>query len=72
LARWHKARHKILSGKNLPTNGLFAPVAGSLGVTRYYATATLLTNGEVLILGGSLSDGKAKMAADLSAWIYQP
>jgi hypothetical protein len=55
-----------------PRAGLFAPIAGSLGATRYYATATLLDNGSVLILGGYLSDEKPGMAADLSAWLYQP
>ncbi len=55
-----------------PTTGIFAPVAGSLGTTRYYATATLLENGEVLILGGYLSDERPGMAADLSAWLYKP
>lgn len=55
-----------------PATGIFAPVAGSLSVTRYYATATLLLNGEVLILGGYLGDGQGKMAADLSAWLYKP
>jgi len=55
-----------------PTTGIFAPVAGSIGTTRYYATATLLANGDVLILGGYLSDEKPGMAADLSTWLYKP
>lgn len=55
-----------------PATNLFAPVAGSLGATRYYATATLLLNGDVLILGGYLSGHAPGMAADLSAWLYQP
>lgn len=55
-----------------PATSIFAPVAGSLGVTRYYATATLLENGEVLILGGYLSGSRFGMAADLSAWLYKP
>ncbi len=55
-----------------PVTGIFTPVAGSIGTTRYYATATLLANGDVLILGGYLSDDKPGMAADLSAWLYKP
>lgn len=55
-----------------PTTGIFAPVAGSIGTTRYYATATLLTGGDVLILGGYLGDERPGMAADLSAWLYKP
>lgn len=55
-----------------PGTGVFAPVAGSLGTTRYYATATLLENGDVLILGGYLSDERSGMEADLSAWLYRP
>ncbi|HYE75384.1 MAG TPA: kelch repeat-containing protein, partial [Blastocatellia bacterium] len=55
-----------------PATGIFAPVAGSIGATRYYATATLLKNGEVLILGGYVSGSQSQMAADLSAWLYKP
>lgn len=51
-----------------PTTSIFAPVTGSLGATRYYATATLLQSEDVLILGGYLSDERPGMAADLSAW----
>ena len=55
-----------------PATNIFAPVAGSIGTTRYYATATLLENGDVLSLGAYLSDERPGMAADLSAWLYKP
>jgi anti-sigma factor RsiW len=51
-----------------PVTTRFSTVAGAIGVPRYYATATLLDNGEVLITGG-YSDG---MLANASAWIYRP
>lgn len=54
-----------------PTTGLFGAVKGGMGTTRYYATATLLTTGEALIVGGYSSE-TGNMPANASAWIYQP
>jgi hypothetical protein len=54
-----------------PTTGLFGAVKGGMGTTRYYATATLLTHGEVLIVGGYSAESR-NMPANASAWIYQP
>jgi hypothetical protein len=54
-----------------PKTGLFAAVKGGMGTTRYYATATLLTSGEVLIVGGYSAESN-NMTANASAWIYQP
>jgi hypothetical protein len=51
-----------------PATARFSTVAGAIGVPRYYATATLLDNGEVLITGG-YSEG---LLANASAWIYRP
>ena len=51
-----------------PATARFGAVAGAIGVPRYYATATLLDNGEVLVTGG-YSDG---MLANASAWLYRP
>jgi hypothetical protein len=54
-----------------PATGLFGAVKGGMGTTRYYATATLLANGEVLILGGYSSESTGNMPSNASAWIYQ-
>jgi hypothetical protein len=51
-----------------PVTARFSTVTGAIGVPRYYATATLLDLGEVLITGG-YSDG---LLANASAWIYRP
>ncbi len=51
-----------------PVEEAFRVVGGSLGGARYYATATRLKNGRVLILGGyGYGD---KPTAD--AWLFQP
>src|SRR5262249_16359967 len=55
-----------------PATGLFGAVKGGMGTTRYYATATLLPSGEVLILGGYSAESSGAMPANASAWIYQP
>ena len=54
-----------------PATGIFSAVSGGVGAARQYATATLLPNGEVLILGGYLY-GLPNLTADLSAWLYRP
>lgn len=54
-----------------PATGLFGAVKGGMGTTRYYATATLLPNGEALIVGGYSAE-TGNMPANASAWIYQP
>ena len=55
-----------------PATGLFGAVKGGMGTTRYYATATLLPTGEVLIVGGYSGESSGNMPANTSAWIYQP
>ena len=65
----------IAGGAELPE--LFAPasnsfrvVAGSVGEGRYFSTVTLLSDGEVLIVGGYGEDPGA--GAVSSAWLYKP
>jgi hypothetical protein len=55
-----------------PAKGTFSAVSGGVGAARYYATATLLPNGEVLIVGGYLNHLAPGLAADVSAWLYRP
>ncbi len=55
-----------------PKTGLFSAVKGGTATTRYYATATRLMNGDVLIVGGYSSESSGKMPANASAWLYQP
>jgi hypothetical protein len=55
-----------------PQSGLFGAVKGGMGTTRYYATATLLISGEVLIVGGYSAESSGTMPSNASAWIYQP
>lgn len=55
-----------------PATGLFAAVKGGLATTKYYATATLLASGEVLIAGGYSFESSADMPADAGAWLYKP
>jgi hypothetical protein len=54
-----------------PATGLFGAVKGGMGTTKYYATATLLANGEVLIVGGYSAES-GNMPANASVWLYQP
>lgn len=53
-----------------PATGIFSAVPGDIGSDRFYSTATLLSNGEVLIAGG-YSTGQ-NMQPNASAWIYRP
>lgn len=55
-----------------PITRFFAPVAGSIGTTRYYVIAILLENEETLIPGGYLSSSQTRMVVDLSACLYKP
>ncbi|MGH9901978.1 MAG: kelch repeat-containing protein, partial [Pyrinomonadaceae bacterium] len=55
-----------------PATGVFGLVRGGSGVSRYYATATPLRGGEVLIVGGYLGVEAEAMHADVSAWVYRP
>jgi hypothetical protein len=51
-----------------PTNGIFSPTIGSMTVPRNTHTATLLNNGNVLVVGGQLGCGGALASAE----IYNP
>jgi hypothetical protein len=51
--------------------GAFSMVEGSLGAARLFASATLLTNGKVLITGGYADSGNG-LPSTATAWIYQP
>ncbi|HMZ80479.1 MAG TPA: kelch repeat-containing protein [Acidobacteriota bacterium] len=51
-----------------PNTGYFSEVKGDLGISTYYATATLLPSGEVLIAGGY----SQQLEGTTSAWIYKP
>jgi len=53
------------------TKGTFTPVAGTFGVSRFFASATLLPNGDALITGGYADTGGG-LPATASAWIYHP
>lgn len=53
------------------TKGTFAPVAGTFGAPRFFASATLLPNGNALITGGHADSG-AGLPTTTSAWIYEP
>lgn len=55
-----------------PKTGFFSLVAGGTNTARYYATATLLPNGEVLIVGGYLGNQLPEFNPDTSAWIFKP
>lgn len=58
-----------------PSTGLFSLVEGGVGVGRYYATATALATGEVLIAGGYLEGNRGihrEMYADRRTWLYRP
>jgi TATA-box binding protein (TBP) (component of TFIID and TFIIIB) len=53
------------------TKGTFTPTQGTFGASRFFASATLLPNGDALITGG-YSDTGAGLPATAAAWIYQP
>jgi subtilisin family serine protease len=48
-----------------PATGQFTPTAGTMNYPRYFHTATLLQNGQVLIAGGYISDGHPTDTAEL-------
>jgi hypothetical protein len=52
-----------------PATGIFGLVAGGIGAEKFYSTATLLFNGEVLMVGGY---AERQRLPNASAWIYQP
>jgi hypothetical protein len=51
-----------------PATDTFSPASGSIDEARYFATATLLQSGNVLITGGY----KSGIVSTASAWLYQP
>jgi Kelch motif/Galactose oxidase, central domain len=52
------------------TKGTFTPAAGTFGASRFFASATLLPNGNALISGGYGETGGG-LPATASAWIYE-
>jgi putative zinc finger protein/galactose oxidase-like protein/FecR-like protein/Kelch motif protein len=55
-----------------PRTGLFSTIKDGLGAARFYATATLLANGDVLIVGGYSGDYYASVSGNADAWVYHP
>jgi Galactose oxidase, central domain len=53
-----------------PATKSFRRIAGSVGNSRYFSTATVLADGEVLIAGGYGDDAMA--GAVPNAWLYRP
>ena len=54
-----------------PKERTFVTVPGGFEAARYFASATLLNDGRVLILGG-YSEGKGGLPATSRAWLYRP
>ena len=50
-----------------PSTDTFSTAAGNIDEARYFATATLLQNGKVLIVGGY----RMGIVSTSAAWIYQ-
>ncbi len=56
-----------------PATGTFSMNTGRMNMTRYYSTATLLPNGDVVIIGGySGIQPEDFYHSSASAWIYSP
>ena len=53
------------------STGVFTPVGGTFGASRFFASATLLADGKALITGGYADEGRG-LPATTSAWIYEP
>jgi hypothetical protein len=53
------------------SSGSFTKVTGSLGAARFFASATLLSDGKALITGGYAEFGGG-LPATPTAWLYQP
>ncbi len=55
-----------------PATGAFSLVAGSLGAAHFFASATPLRDGRVLITGGYYESPGGGLPSAASAWIYEP
>jgi uncharacterized protein (DUF2147 family) len=53
------------------TKGSFSKVKGNLGAARFFASATLLPDGNTLITGGYAETG-GSLPSTTGAWIYKP
>jgi hypothetical protein len=51
--------------------GSFSKVEGSLGAARFFASATVLPDGNTLITGGYAESG-GSLPSTSGAWIYKP
>jgi hypothetical protein len=54
-----------------PKTGIFSFRVDGIQIERYYLTATLLPNGEVVIIGGYGTIARNRVQANANAWIYQ-
>lgn len=54
-----------------PQERAFVSVSGGFEAARYFASATLLNDGDILVLGG-YSEGKGGLPATSRAWLYRP
>lgn len=54
------------------STGTFTKVAGSLGAARFFASATLLKNGQAALITGGYAESGSGLPATTAAWLYQP
>lgn len=55
-----------------PATEMFSTAAGNLGAARFFASATLLANGQALITGGYFNAPDGGLPSTANAWIYEP